>query len=447
MEITAVVAEGVLDRFNYSITMGEQEDCSPDGRMRVIYAPNGRGKTNMLSALSSLLSPSYESFSSLCDSPLNSLRVQLTNGSEIRFNKKDPFDVNYSLEVYDADGGGTVSAQVEQEVLARRPYFRIFRDNPELGKVGNAIERLHPGAIWIGADRLNPRSDEEIDDRYPRRQVDRSAAQRRDVLQLLLERIEKTFSNSALRTVTREQNQVYGRLTKTLLNGRTKTAGTATAAREYLESRIADLLERGEGSAKFGLISLSELKGISKELSSVRQNKQQLKTLQTILEPYFEILEKQIEAMEPTRHSVEAFVSSSNAFLDDKRVEFNSGEGITLYSDVEMELAPRALSSGERHILLLLAHAVIAADNHKLLVIDEPEISLGIDWQRRLLFNLLKCSSSNAQMQDRQDSQLLVATHSLQVMGEVDPSDIVTVQGASTRSHIAVQDGEINGDA
>ncbi|RCS67488.1 ATP-binding protein [Brachybacterium alimentarium] len=442
MEIIEVVAEGVLDRYSYRIGLGEKDEYSADGRMRVLYAPNGRGKTNMLNALANLLSPSREAFAALCDSPLRALKVVLTDQSTITFRKVDPFDGSYDLEIHDINND-PVHAHVDQEVIARRPQFRMFRDNPELERASSLIKSLHPGAIWIGADRLNPQADEEVDDRYMRRPAERATGPRRDALRVLLERIEKLFSNSALKTVTRDQNQVYGRLTNAILTGKSKSTNTASEARSYLEQRIADLLARGEGSAKYGLISLSELTGISEQLSTVRQNKSQLKTLRTILEPYFEILEKQIEAMEPTRHSVEAFVSSSNGFLDDKRVEFNSGEGITLYNDSGLELAPRALSSGEKHILLLLAQAVVAADQHKLLVIDEPEISLGIDWQRRLLANLLTCSSSIGGALALQDTQVLVATHSLQVMGEVETGDIVTVSdsgavckpGDQARSH------------
>lgn len=432
MEIEEVVAEGILGRFNYRIAMGESEGYSSDGRMRILYAPNGRGKTNMLSALANLLSPGPDTLIALFDAPVRSLCVRLVDQSTIMLEKSDPFDGNYTLSVSDVRAEPIV-ARVEQENVVRRSYFRILRDNPELERASSAIASLHPGAIWIGADRLNPAFEEDPDDRFTRRQAERAMGSRRDALRDILEKIERTFSNSALKTVTRDQNQVYGRLTKTLLSGRTTTAKTATEARQHLESRIEDLLARGEGSAKYGLISLNELTGISEELSSVRQNNQQLRTLQTILEPYFQILEKQIDAMEPTRHSVEAFVSSSNSFLDDKHVEFNSGEGITLYNDAEMELAARSLSSGERHILFLLAQSVVAADQNKLLVIDEPEISLGIDWQRRLLFNLLKCSSSIGEVAKPQDAQVLVATHSLQVMGEVDPEDIVTVQDLGPR--------------
>lgn len=426
MEISEVVAIGVLDRFNYNVPMGDGEGYSSSDRMRVMYAPNGRGKTNMLSALGNLLSATPEAFVALSEAPLKKLDVNFAGGARVAFRKAEVFEPTYELEVIDGEGE-QVTATVEPDGLARRPAHRVYRDNPDLKRVRDAINSLHPGAIWIGADRLNPASSEDIDDRYPRRLGERYSTARRDVLAELLEQIERMFSNSALKTVARDQNQVYGKLTRTLLTGGSRARSTASQAREHLENRIQDLISRGEGSAKYDLLSLSELRGIRDQLAGVRQNKQELRTLQTILEPYFEILEKQIFAMEPTRHSVEAFVSSVNIFLDDKSVAFTSGEGIALHGHTGLELSPSALSSGERHILLLLAQSVVAADQRKLLIIDEPEISLGIDWQRHLLVNLLKCSSSIRPAPQVQNAQLLVATHSLQVMGEVDPVDIVSV--------------------
>lgn len=297
MEIIEVVAEGVLDRYSYRIGLGEKDEYSADGRMRVLYAPNGRGKTNMLNALANLLSPSREAFAALCDSPLRALKVVLTDQSTITFRKVDPFDGSYDLEIHDINND-PVHAHVDQEVIARRPQFRMFRDNPELERASSLIKSLHPGAIWIGADRLNPQADEEVDDRYMRRPAERATGPRRDALRVLL-RIEKLFSNSALKTVTRDQNQVYGRLTNAILTGKSKSTNTASEARSYLEQRIADLLARGEGSAKYGLISLSELTGISEQLSTVRQNKSQLKTLRTILSPTSRFLRSRSKRWNP----------------------------------------------------------------------------------------------------------------------------------------------------
>ena len=177
MDIVEVVAEGVLGRFDYKISMGGGGDYSPTGRMRVLYAPNGRGKTNMLNALANLLSPSQESLISLCDAPVRLLSVSLADHSTISMEKSDPFDGNYLLQVQEA-AADPITAQGEQESVARRPYFRVFRDNPELERASSAIKRLHPGAIWIGADRLNPSSEEDQDVRYARRQMERPVTPR-----------------------------------------------------------------------------------------------------------------------------------------------------------------------------------------------------------------------------------------------------------------------------
>jgi predicted ATPase len=61
------------------------------------------------------------------------------------------------------------------------------------------------------------------------------------------------------------------------------------------------------------------------------------------------------------------------------------------------------LSSGERHLLSFLTLFLIIARDRNFFLIDEPEISLSMKWQRRLL-TLLSEFSPN--------SQIIVATHS-----------------------------------
>ena len=61
------------------------------------------------------------------------------------------------------------------------------------------------------------------------------------------------------------------------------------------------------------------------------------------------------------------------------------------------------LSSGERHLLTFLTLFLIIARNRDFFIIDEPEISLNMEWQRQLLPLLSELSPS---------SQIIVATHS-----------------------------------
>lgn len=426
-KITKIVAREVVGRFDYELTMGEEENYSEAGRMRVMYAPNGRGKTNFLRTVGRLLSPNPASFYALAEAPVGCVEIQFSNGAQISFTKTEAFAESYMLIFEDAeDSSRSVETTFSVDEFPRRATFRLFRENPKLQLFMARVRELHPGAAWIGADRLVPKLDERQTLANNRRFAADNEDEYSDVLEQLLDELEKDFSSSALKTVRNDQKQVYSAMAESVLDGGTRQ-GTAIDARLYLETEIGRLLEKGAGSEKFGLISLAELRGIGEQLSVARQNQRWLPTLKTILTPYFKSIQSQLDAMESTRHIVESFISTSNDFLDEKRVTYQSGDGIALHGFSGEELEAASLSSGERHILFLLAKAVLAARKGSLLIVDEPEISLGIDWQRNLLAALMQCSSAPSESGSASHGvQLLVATHSLQVMGEVDPREVVS---------------------
>ncbi|NMM88946.1 hypothetical protein B2J88_32140 [Rhodococcus sp. SRB_17] len=68
-----------------------------------------------------------------------------------------------------------------------------------------------------------------------------------------------------------------------------------------------------------------------------------------------------------------------------------------------------ALSSGEKQLLQLLLQVLSAGQS--IVMIDEPEISLHVDWQERVV---------NSMRRINPDAQLLLATHSPEIMVDVD---------------------------
>lgn len=68
----------------------------------------------------------------------------------------------------------------------------------------------------------------------------------------------------------------------------------------------------------------------------------------------------------------------------------------------------RALSSGEKQLLRLMLEALAAGTGT--VMIDEPELSMHVDWQQGLVASMRKINP---------DCQLLLATHSPEVMAEV----------------------------
>jgi len=93
---------------------------------------------------------------------------------------------------------------------------------------------------------------------------------------------------------------------------------------------------------------------------------------------------KELEVEKQLLSSINTLVETFNEYLiDDKKL-------IVKNHDVYVEIngaqhSINELSSGERHILTFLSLVVIAGRDRDFLIIDEPEISLNIKWQRTLM--------------------------------------------------------------
>lgn len=109
--------------------------------------------------------------------------------------------------------------------------------------------------------------------------------------------------------------------------------------------------------------------------------------------------------------SVNLLIEKFNEYLiDDKRLQIFNDK---VYVEVDgRELPVSDLSSGERHILTFLTLVLFQGRERNFLIIDEPEISLNIKWQRELM-GLLNSLAPN--------TQIIVASHS-PVLAKRNPS-------------------------
>lgn len=85
-----------------------------------------------------------------------------------------------------------------------------------------------------------------------------------------------------------------------------------------------------------------------------------------------------------------------------KTIDRKSNE-IQFKSDNDETLTPYQLSSGEKQVLVILLTVLVENGEHYALIMDEPEISLHIDWQQRLI-GLIRRLNPNA--------QIILSTHS-----------------------------------
>jgi len=69
----------------------------------------------------------------------------------------------------------------------------------------------------------------------------------------------------------------------------------------------------------------------------------------------------------------------------------------------------RELSSGERQVLIVLTYLAFLAGKDSIFVVDEPELSLHVEWQRELVSALTQLRPTNC--------QIILATHSPEITG------------------------------
>lgn len=119
-------------------------------------------------------------------------------------------------------------------------------------------------------------------------------------------------------------------------------------------------------------------------------------------------IEDEIEAAMVSRDRLEALVTL--LFSGHKKVRFKD-ESIDILTSSGGTIGLGCLSSGEKHLLLIFVHCLLAEESS--LIIDEPELSMHVDWQRRLIESMRTLNPR---------TQLILAAHSPEIMADV-PDD------------------------
>ncbi len=144
-------------------------------------------------------------------------------------------------------------------------------------------------------------------------------------------------------------------------------------------------------------------------------------------------MDKKLAAFDELYERAQQFLSTVNELLQGKEVELDSKhDGFVVWikdsrGEGRRKILRSSLSSGEQHLLVLFYEVIFHPQaKPTLLLIDEPELSLHISWQLKLI-DLLEqaCTVSGTEM--------LVATHSPQIVdgrkfvllgnGDVGPDD------------------------
>lgn len=136
------------------------------------------------------------------------------------------------------------------------------------------------------------------------------------------------------------------------------------------------------------------------------------RTLRNVVTKIEKVVQDSDIAMKP-RAELESLIR--RMFSNGKKIDFTPSS-IQVTGSNGKPIGLRSLSSGERQLLTILLEATMA--ERSTLFIDEPELSLHIDWQRDLI---------DAIQHINPRAQLILATHSPEIMAKQDDSKIFRV--------------------
>ena len=154
---------------------------------------------------------------------------------------------------------------------------------------------------------------------------------------------------------------------------------------------------------KLNKYNISDIKILGKQVKFLEEHSKALKV-------YFSDFEKKYKVFEELIEQLDLFTDIINSRLKFKDIRISRDEGIVVYkSNTDDQLRLDQLSSGEKQEIILFYELIFESDKNVHLLIDEPEISLHIEWQLKFMDDLLRIAK-------KKKFKVTVATHSPQII-------------------------------
>jgi len=439
--IAEVVVEGLHDQFDFEIKLRPG--------LNILYGKNGRGKTTLLHLLANLIELDFKRFLFL---NFHRIAVTTSENNLIELVKEESGNslrvfLNGNATSFSETNGDLSESEIAElrSALGPQPtYLPAFRSILERTRADSASYNR-------GSERREPEYDEvlkrevtslkeylqtasSLTAAYAMRQLQEEAAGVAEKTLLcrqwfgrfvpiirypsvadVEDSLSEEWRRAALEISSREQQMFEETFVQIfrIISGLEKTH--TVESNENLLKSISALLADQESQ-----VSNTGFRAVFESLSSSAKALGDYTTLlpgidNSLLELYRRLLEKRNADRRTAFQRSRDFESSINRFLDSKTLRIGhtradararSRNLVAVATAGGNSYGLSALSSGERQILTMLYSASRNRAQSGIFLIDEPELSLHIDWQRIILRELMNQSP---------DRQLIACTHSPEV--------------------------------
>jgi energy-coupling factor transporter ATP-binding protein EcfA2 len=189
---------------------------------------------------------------------------------------------------------------------------------------------------------------------------------------------------------------------------RLSTAGKQTS-KEELANKVAEIATRSSKFSRLGLqTDAADLKSLRNLLSDKKDFTDPASL--AVFDAYVEMQQNRAETKELIADRLLGFEGIMDDFLSGKQVRVDGRRGLVIETPLGA-LTETQLSSGEYHFLYMMVTALLCYRTGSIIAIDEPELSLHVTWQRKVVSALTRCASGGSPL-------FLFATHSSAIAAE-----------------------------
>lgn len=427
--ISRIEVEKLFHIYSYVLDVTSLSDGGPHhGKLLLLYGNNGSGKTTILNLVYHLLHPEpyggHRSF--VGDIPFKKFCVHLFNGLVVTASRTRGADTGpYQLELRHPRKRISLTYNWHPE-RARRE--REEEEEQEYVELCTALKRLGLSFHYLrDSRRVEGRSVSAHSERARRKEFGQlivsdywedheGVLQPESELRASVDAAVQWFRERALSATNvgyTSVNVIYRDIIKRIV-----VAGPSREKSSESEELVRALLELKDRNSTYARLGITPELDVDEIVSSLRSAQaENLQMLNTVLGPYLDGHTARLDALAEVQQVMSSFVTLLREFYSHKQVGVHLQDGIKILSEFgrDRELEPTDLSSGERQLLLLFCNAISSRRDRAILMIDEPEISLNVKWQRKLIPALLTCLSGTA-------FQLILATHSVELISQYQDS-------------------------
>lgn len=394
VRVKSIHVKGLFGMYDHDVILNQQE------HMTVVHGPNGVGKTVLFKLVRDLLAGTGVD---LLRYPFEECRVEFTNGKVVAAVS----DENLRKVTVSSDDGQSIHISEDSfNKMARRLERRLpihqIGDNlwidPEIDEKLSAYD-----VVSRYGSKVDGESDVQFEgalDKWRKSlkyfpEIHVIEAQRLIKLRNISPRYFKNSEAHASQDTVMEYSQQLKKKINDTLAEYGKQAqkldqtfpqrllqGGANANAERIEKDLQDIELQQENYRKLGLVEekLPPVQGL--EQLSTDPVKLAAMTV------YVTDMKTKLAVLEYLAQRISLLLKQINQKFTNKKLLINAKHELAIQTNHGDEIPVSALSSGEQHQIVLAYDMLFRIESNSLVMIDEPELSLHVNWQERFLSDL-----------------------------------------------------------